>query len=119
MRTLIQKLSLPSTLKRLTCDGSTNATLPLREKALVSSTNPLPLMGPFLVVVPNSTQDPFQISQRSLRSGDGSAGGGAVTLPPGGLVTATTKVTLAPALENASSKASQSVSLNLGFSPKG
>src|SRR5271165_5998493 len=119
MRTLIQKLSLPSTLKRLTCDGSTNATLPLREKALVVSTNPLPLTGPFFVVVPSSIQEPLQTSQRSLRSSDGLAGGGSCTLPPGGLVAATLSVTLAPALENASSKASQSVSLNLGFSPKG
>src|SRR5574337_1889308 len=119
MRTLTQKLLLPLTLNRLTCGGRRNATLPSRERALVSSMKPDPLMGPLLVAVPNSIQDPFQTSQRSLRSSDGLAGRGVCTAPPGGLVTVTMSVTLAPALEKASSKASHRVSLNLGFSPKG
>src|SRR5574337_113584 len=119
MRTLTQKLLLPLTLNGLTCGGRTNAPLPSREKAFVLSAKPAPLIGPLFVVVPNSIQDPFQTSQRSLRSSDGLAGRGVCTAPPGGLVTVTISVTLAPALEKASSRASHRVSLNLGFSPNG
>src|SRR5262249_378227 len=122
IRTRIQKLSLPFTLKRETFGGSTKATAPFCESALVVSANIRPLTvvatGPFLLEVPNSTHFPFQTSHRSWRSSEGVAGRGNM-LALEGLLTVMESVTVAPALPKASSNASHSVSLNLGFSPNG
>src|SRR5262245_19949334 len=122
MRTRTQKFSLPFTLTPATLDGSVKVTFPFCENALVPSENGLPLTvdaaWPVFAEVPSSTHDPLQASHRSLRSLDGAAGGGVWSVAPG-FVTWTSSVMVAPPWANASFSASQSVSLNFGFSPNG
>ena len=122
MRTRSQKFSTPLTVVAATCVGSLKLTSPDLVKALVVSVNSLAIgvCGPLRVDVPMASHStPFHTSHRSLRLREAADGRWRYASGAVGLTRVIGRVILAPASENVSPWASQNVSPNLGFSPKG